>query len=206
MKTALACFAVAFTVISFSVSAQKSETVPQFQVDALWPKPLPNKWILGQVSGIATDKYDRIWVVHRPGSLTPREKAAEATPPEAKCCVAAPPVLVFDQSGNFLFSWGGPGSGYQWPASEHGIYVDADVRSGAGAVAAVHESGALHPHLAGRQSRVRVRPHAQPVADLPQGWHLRLGAHVRAGNARQRFGVRPRVLARRRAAPHLHGR
>jgi DNA-binding beta-propeller fold protein YncE len=47
-------------------------------------------------------------------------------PPAAKCCVAAPPVLVFDGSGNLLFSWGGPGPGYQWPESEHGIFVDAD--------------------------------------------------------------------------------
>src|SRR6185436_4200473 len=105
--------------------AQDRPSVPQFQVDASWPKPLPNRWILGQVSGIATDRYDRIWVVHRPGSLTPRERAAERTPPEAKCCIAAPPVLVFDPSGNFLFSWGGPGAGYQWPESEHGVYVDA---------------------------------------------------------------------------------
>ena len=41
-------------------------TSPQFQVDPFWPKPLPNNWILGQVAGIATDKYDRIWVVQRP--------------------------------------------------------------------------------------------------------------------------------------------
>ena len=106
--------------------AQERAAVPQFQVDASWPKPLPNRWLLGQVSGIATDRFDRIWVVHRPGSLNSRERAAEHVPPEAKCCVAAPPVLVFDASGNFLFSWGGAGAGYQWPESEHGIYVDAN--------------------------------------------------------------------------------
>ncbi len=85
---------------------------PRLQVDPFWPKPLPHNWILGQVSGIAVDRFDRIWVVHRPGSLTRRERAAEQAPPEAKCCVAAPPVLVFDQSGNFLKAWGGPGQGY----------------------------------------------------------------------------------------------
>src|SRR5438105_1288647 len=126
MKSALALAMVTVAALCDPSLAQDRTGVPQFQVDASWPKPLPNRWILGQVSGIATDKYDRIWVVHRPGSLTPREKAAEATPPEAKCCVAAPPVLVFDQSGNLLTSWGGPGSGYQWPHSEHGIYVDAN--------------------------------------------------------------------------------
>ena len=73
-----------------------ADDVPQFQIDPFWPKPLPNNWILGQVAGIATDKYDRVWVVQRPLSLTPRERAAEQNPPEAKCCRAAPPVLLFD--------------------------------------------------------------------------------------------------------------
>ena len=68
--------AIAF-VAAGSAPAQNAATVPQFQVDPFWPKPLPNNWLLGQVSGIATDKYDRIWVVHRPTSLTPRERAAE---------------------------------------------------------------------------------------------------------------------------------
>src|ERR1043166_5339213 len=89
--------------------------LPAFRVDPFWPKPLPNNWILGQVSGIATDRFDRIWVVHRPTTLTPRERAAEQSPPEARCCVAAPPVLVFDQSGNLLRHWGGPGDSFQWP-------------------------------------------------------------------------------------------
>ena len=50
--------------------------------------------------------------------------AAEQNPREAKCCKAAPPVLLFDGSGNLLRSWGGPGTGYQWPENEHGIFVD----------------------------------------------------------------------------------
>jgi DNA-binding beta-propeller fold protein YncE len=100
------------------------ERVPQFAVEPLWPKPLPNNWILGQVSGITTDKHDHIWIVHRPDSLTPRELSASHDPPEAKCCIAAPPVLEFDTSGNLLRHWGGPGSVYQWPESEHGIFID----------------------------------------------------------------------------------
>ena len=59
-----------------------------------------------------------------PEVLTARERAAEQNPPEAKCCAAAPPVLLFDQSGNLLRTWGGPGTGYQWPQSEHGIFID----------------------------------------------------------------------------------
>src|SRR5712671_4347182 len=98
--------------------------VPQFQVDALWPKDLPDNWLLGQVSGITTDRNNNVWVVNRPGSLSKRERAAEQKPPEAKCCVAPPPVLVFDQAGNVIRSWGGPGQGYNWPKVEHSVYID----------------------------------------------------------------------------------
>src|ERR1043165_2970224 len=119
MRIALAA---AFTVAL--VAQAFAGDIPQFQADPFWPKPLPNNWILGQVAGIATDKYDRIWVVQRPRTLTPRERAAEQNPPEAKCCAAPPPVLLFDTSGNLLRSWGGGGPGYQWPENEHGIFVD----------------------------------------------------------------------------------
>ena len=114
------------TAANFTVIMQRLAGGPQFQVDATWPKSLPNNWILGQVSGIAVDRFERIWVVHRPDTLSKRERAAEQNPPEAKCCVAAPPVLVFDQSGNLIKSWGGPGQGYEWPKSEHGIYIDGN--------------------------------------------------------------------------------
>src|SRR6185369_15003072 len=100
--------------------------VPQFKVDPFWPKPLPGNWILGQVAGIAVDKNDNIWIVHRPTTLLDDEKGAQKNPPETKCCTAAPAVLQFDQAGNLLRSWGGPGQGYDWFESEHGIFVDND--------------------------------------------------------------------------------
>ena len=128
MKVLTAAALAAAALLSPALAPDRASAqvagVPRFQVDPFWPKPLPNKWILGQVSGIAVDRFDRIWVVHRPSSLNERERAAEKNPPAAKCCVAAPPVLVFDQSGNLLTSWGGPGQGYEWPQSEHGIYID----------------------------------------------------------------------------------
>ena len=99
--------------------------VPKFQSEPYWPKPLPGNWILGQVSGIAVDHNDNIWIVHRPSTLFEDEKGATKNPPETKCCTAAPPVLEFDQDGNLLRYWGGPGMGYDWPKSEHGIYIDS---------------------------------------------------------------------------------
>ena len=98
--------------------------IPKFEVDASWPKPLPNNWVLGQVGGITTDKDGHIWVLQRPRTLTDDEKGAALTPPRSKCCVPAPPVPEFDADGNLLRSWGGPGSGYTWVGNEHGIEVD----------------------------------------------------------------------------------
>lgn len=97
---------------------------PRFEVDPLWPKPLPNHWLLGQTIGVDVDAQDHIWIIHRAGSLEPGELHAATKPPIAQCCAAAPPVLEFDQAGNLINSWGGPGPGYDWPDSNHGITVD----------------------------------------------------------------------------------
>ncbi|MFH1764140.1 MAG: hypothetical protein ABIF09_08115, partial [Gemmatimonadota bacterium] len=82
--------------------------VPAFEVDPSWPKPLPNNWILGQVAGVAVDSRDHVWIIHRPGRLTPQEIGAALTPPTAECCVPAPPVIEFDREGNVVQAWGGP--------------------------------------------------------------------------------------------------
>ena len=104
--------------------ASQAQAPPAYKVDASWPKQLPNNWIMGQVGGMAVDRQDHIWVLQRPGSNTKDDLGAAQTPPVSECCVSAPPVLVFDAEGNLLKSWGGPGNGYDWPSSEHSIFVD----------------------------------------------------------------------------------
>jgi DNA-binding beta-propeller fold protein YncE len=95
--------------------AQSAGDVPVFEVDAAWPKPLPNNWAVGPVSGIATDTRDHIWIIHRGDPI----KAGS---------VPAPPVVEFDPAGNVVQAWGGPGDGYEWPEQVHGITVDAKDR------------------------------------------------------------------------------
>jgi DNA-binding beta-propeller fold protein YncE len=123
---------------------------PRFEVDPLWPKPLPNHWILGQTIGVSVDAQDHVWIIHRPGSLEAGEHHATGNPPIAQCCAAAPPVLEFDQAGNLIGHWGGPGKGYDWPVSNHGITVDykgnvwiggngREAESGRGAIAGSDE-------------------------------------------------------------------
>jgi DNA-binding beta-propeller fold protein YncE len=97
---------------------------PRFEVDPFWPKPLPNHWILGQTIGLSIDANDHVWIIHRPGSLEPGEQHATTNPPTAQCCASAPPVMEFDSEGNTIGHWGGPGQGYDWPSSNHGITVD----------------------------------------------------------------------------------
>jgi len=99
--------------------------MPRYSVDTSWPKlPLPNKWTFGEMGGMFVDANDHVWIVQRPGTLFPWEKAAALDPPTGRCCVPAPPVMEFDPQGNLVQAWGGPGKGYEWPSTEHGILVD----------------------------------------------------------------------------------
>lgn len=105
--------------------AVSASTGTTFEVDASWPKPLPNRWILGQVSGVAVDSRDHVWITHRRSSLVASDTAALEQPPRSECCVPAPAVLELDQEGNVVRAWGGPGGELRWPRTEHGIFVDA---------------------------------------------------------------------------------
>ena len=61
---------------------------PQYRVAPFWPKPLPNKWLMGSVIGVSVDSSDRIWMLHRPSSLSDNERAAVTDPPMAACCLS----------------------------------------------------------------------------------------------------------------------
>jgi len=108
-----------------SGKAPATPMVPVFEVDPFWPKPLPNHWVLGSTIGVSVDAQDHVWILHRPQTVDDNFKAADATPPIGVCCKVAPPVLEFDAAGNLLASWGGPGAGYEWPVSNHGITADS---------------------------------------------------------------------------------
>ena len=133
-KRGLSAGALLFAVIALlgvgqavleNAADAKARTVraPRFEVDPLWPKPLPNHWLLGMTIGVWVDEQDHVWIIHRgAATLHANERALDLKVGE--CCSAAPPVLEFDQAGNLLRAWGGPGQGYEWPESNHGIHVD----------------------------------------------------------------------------------
>src|SRR5882724_5459826 len=110
---------------------------PKFEVDPMWPKPLPNHWIIGQTIGLDVDSHDNVWIIHRPGSFDNSGKETYGMPnsgiaantagggkPYAICCIAAPDVLEFNPAGDLIGHWG-KAEGHDWPASNHGITVDA---------------------------------------------------------------------------------
>jgi len=142
--------AVALALVGTAREDTKAQgkRAPIFEVDLLWPRPLPNHWVTGSTIGLSVDAQDNVWTIHRPNTVENNFKAAdlmvgdarggddEAQPaaqgqaplkpaPIGKCCKVAPPVLVYDQAGNLVKSWGGPGQGYDWPDSNHGITVDS---------------------------------------------------------------------------------
>ena len=86
---------------------------PTFQLDPSWPPKLPNGWVMGVPTWVTVDKNDHVWVLNRPRTVPADQKAN-----------AAPSVIEFDPAGKFLQAWGGPGQGYDWPDTEHGIFVD----------------------------------------------------------------------------------
>jgi DNA-binding beta-propeller fold protein YncE len=106
MLLGLAAIGIA-TPVTFSAEPER----PVFRVDPAWPK-MPNGWVFGQVSSAAADANDHVWILHRSRTVRAGQKTG-------------PPVMEFDAAGNYVQGWGGPGDGYEWPQSEHGIFVDA---------------------------------------------------------------------------------
>jgi len=129
LAAAIAAVAVAGS-LSLNATAQNAPPpggmveAPRFEVDPLWPKPLPNQMLIGSAVGVGVDSRDHVFVIHRPSSLVANELLAQAQPPVSDCCRAAPPIVEFDPAGNYVKGWGGPGAGYAWPASNHGLTFD----------------------------------------------------------------------------------
>jgi DNA-binding beta-propeller fold protein YncE len=164
---------------------------PMLQVDPLWPKPLPNHWLLGSVTGVAVDARDHIWVVHRGyDSLHPRREMGAATDPKtaAECCVPAPPVLEFDAAGTLISHWGGPGDKYQWPESPGGIVVDP---KGALWIAAAGPPEILKSASAGNSSPAKPKPQDAHVLKFSRtgGFLLQIGKAGAPGGSDSTTGL-----------------
>lgn len=104
-------------VILIGARSARTQNGPKFRADVDWPKPLPNKWKMGGVTGLSVDKDDDVWVYDRPNDLTDIELEAELNPPIADCCVRPPSMIHIDKQGTVIGSFD--------PPQGHGMAVDS---------------------------------------------------------------------------------
>ncbi len=105
--------AAAMTVAGLFAFDAGAQTAPIFEVDASWPKDLPEGWITGQLGGVCTDADDNVYVVNR----------RDITEEEKETAKSAPSIIKFDAAGKVVASWGEPNV---VPGSIHGCYADHD--------------------------------------------------------------------------------
>jgi hypothetical protein len=117
LARALGWALMGFVVLAGAVGA-RAQAVPKYVFDPTWPKPLPHKWKMGGVTGLAVDKDDNVWVLDRPADLRDLELHAAKNPPTADCCTRPPSMIHFDKQGNVI--------GYFTPEEPegHGMAVD----------------------------------------------------------------------------------
>ncbi len=95
----------------------QAQGAPRYKFDPDWPKPLPNKWKMGGVTGLAVDKDDNVWVLNRPNDTLDIEGHAGLNPPTADCCIRPPAMIHIDKNGNVIGSFDAP--------QGHGMDVDS---------------------------------------------------------------------------------
>ena len=69
MNKKASSFAIASTCAVLAIIAaivcpaplQAQSNMPEYEVDPFWPKPLPNRWVIGQVGGVCVDAQDHVW-------------------------------------------------------------------------------------------------------------------------------------------------
>jgi hypothetical protein len=124
-KIILACVTFAFAVGISGISQLRAQAgVPKFEVDPYWPKPLPNRWVTGEIGGVCVDSQDHIFVAQRVNDVGGMDGHLEGlTGDELNAGEAAPSVLEFDGEGKVVNSWG---DAKVLPKDLHGCAVDRD--------------------------------------------------------------------------------
>ena len=107
--------------------ALDAQGAPMFKVDPFWPKVLPNRWSMQQVTGLyVEDKTGHIWFLNRAAAADGDEIGGGDNPPRIDCCVRGPEAIELDQEGNVVHAWGGPGYIPQWPTNLQTILADRE--------------------------------------------------------------------------------
>src|SRR4029077_19528524 len=107
---ALVCGALGIAVITFCLQPLRAQDgVPKFEADPYWPKPLPDRWVTGEIGGVCVDSQDHVFIVQRVNDVGGMDGHLEGlTDDELTAGQAAPSVIEFDVEGNVVNSWGDP--------------------------------------------------------------------------------------------------
>src|SRR5215510_6051408 len=94
---AFAALSVAALMGSPSSSlAQRS--APRYEADLTWPKPLPDRWVIGGLGGLCVDAQDHVLILNRQDVLEGDLNAGRL----------APLMIELDTTGKVVHSWGDP--------------------------------------------------------------------------------------------------
>ncbi len=89
---------------------------PRYLYDPGWPKPMPNKWKIGGVTGLAVaPNDDTVWVYDRPNDLTNLELETETG--VSDCCIRPPSMIHIAKDGTVIGSFDAP--------QGHGMDIDS---------------------------------------------------------------------------------
>jgi hypothetical protein len=154
-----------FAILTLATAQPKTQ-VPLFEPDPLWSQALPNKWVTGQVGGVAVDSHDNVWVFHRPATIPDGEKAASLNPPQAECCIPAPLCWNSIRTESF-FKPGAAGQGYEWFTSDTASSSTTKITSGSAV-----PKRQPHPevHLPGKLCCRSAMPERIAAATTPRSW------------------------------------
>jgi len=110
-----------------AAQAVDANGAPMFKVDAFWPKPLPNRWSMQQVTGLyVEERTGHVWFLNRAAAADGDEIGGDGNPPRIDCCVRGPEAVELDHEGNVVQAWGGPGHLGVWPTALQTIIADRE--------------------------------------------------------------------------------
>src|SRR5882724_13599915 len=81
------------TGVVWSASVIRAQSAaPKYEVDSTWPKPFPDRWVIGGLGGVCVDANDHVFVLNRQDVLEGDLNAGHL----------APPIIELDGEGTLI--------------------------------------------------------------------------------------------------------
>src|SRR2546428_7924493 len=90
---------LSIAAVAILVTAVQAQTAaPRYEPDPSWPKPLPDRWVLGGLGGVCVDRQDHVFILNR----------QDVQDGDLNAGHMAPFIIEIDPTGNVVHSWGDP--------------------------------------------------------------------------------------------------